>query len=85
MILWGIARNTGRPLWTDLEYASEWPHTLTHVVSLRQKYDSFLELSEPVPEEWWDIPHLVRRHIEKLYPSKKGSSVAEVNVSDIED
>jgi hypothetical protein len=50
---------------------------------MRQRYDSYLELSEPVPEELWDHPHLVRRHIERLYPSKNKTH-ADIDVGDIE-
>lgn len=75
-----MAKNTGRPLWFSIEEVIDLPHTLTYVIMMRQKYDSFSELSEPVPEAWWDYPHLVREHIEKLYPSssKGGKSTIEV-------
>lgn len=69
--MWNIAKSTGRPLHPSLPDVWEWPHTITYVVSLRQRYDSYLELSEPIPVEWWDYPGKVRMHIEKLYPSKK--------------
>jgi hypothetical protein len=47
------------------------------------KYDSFLELSEVPPEEHWDFPHLIRQHIERLYPGMKKSS-AEISTDDVE-
>jgi hypothetical protein len=50
---------------------------------IRQRYDSYLELPESLPEEHWDFPYLVRRHIERVYPSSKKTQ-AEVDVSDIE-
>lgn len=81
--MWNIAKSTGRPLHPSLGDMWEWPHTITYVVALRQRYDSYLELSEPIPEEWWDYPHKVRMHVEKLYPSKKKTS-AEFELSELE-
>lgn len=83
--MWNIAKTTGRPLHPSLPDMWDWPHTIANVVMLRQKYDSFGELSEPVPEEIWDFPHLVRRHVEKLYPSKNNKKTfAEVDMNEIE-
>jgi AMMECR1 domain-containing protein len=48
------------------------------------RYDSYLELPEVPPEEWWDFPDLIRRHIEKVYPHTKSSSSAEIAVDDVE-
>jgi len=84
--MWSIAKSTGRPLHSDFQDVYEWPHTLTYTVALRQRYDSYLELIEPLPEEFWDYPHLVRDHIERIYPSsKKGRSSAEVDAGDVEE
>jgi hypothetical protein len=33
----------------------------------RIRYDSYLELADPVPEEYWDHPHLVRKHIDNQF------------------
>lgn len=83
-MMWAIAKATGRPLHPELgNDVWDWPHTITQVVALRQRYDSLQEMAEPPPEEWWDFPHLIRQHIEKLYPSSK-KTAAEVDVTDIE-
>lgn len=85
--MWGYAKNAGRPLWYDLHTAKDLPHTITFAMSLRERYNSYLELSEPIPEEYWDHPHLCRSWINRLYPgSKKGntSGVLELNENEIE-
>lgn len=81
--MWTIAKHTGRPLHPDLGDAWDWPHTITNVVALRQRYDSYQEMSEPPPEEWWDFPHLIRQHIDKLYPSHK-KTTTDVEVTEVE-
>jgi hypothetical protein len=73
--MWTIAKSSGRPLHPCLETPWNIPYTIAHVISLRIKYDSYLELPEPVPEEYWDYPHYVRSHIEKLYPHTKKTSL----------
>jgi len=88
--MWGVAKSTGRPLHPDFSDVWDWPHTLSYVVSLRQRYDSYLELIEPLPEEHWDYPHLVRQHIERIYPNSKnkrsgGDEVVEIEMADIEE
>ena len=82
--MWSIAKSTGRPIHPQLPDMHEWPHTITACVTLRARYDSYQEFSEPIPQEYWDFPHLVRQHIEKLYPSSAKKSSHEVDV-DIED
>lgn len=82
--MWHVAKSSGRPLHPSLQNAIDWPFTVSQVMMLRQKYDSYLELSEPVPEEYWDHPHLVRRHIDKLYPSKKKTS-ADIDLATVEE
>jgi len=52
-------------------------------VALRQRYDSLMELSDVPPEEYWDYPALIRRHIENLYPGMNKSS-ADVSTDDVE-
>lgn len=81
--MWGIVKNTGKPLHTDLIDIWDWPNTITYLVALRTKYDSFLELSEIPPEEYWDYPHKIRDWIERLYPGMKKSS-AEFSTDDVE-
>jgi hypothetical protein len=81
--MWNIAKSTGRPLHPSLPDVWDWPYTVAHAVMIRQRYDSYLELPESLPEEHWDFPYLVRRHIERVYPSSKKTQ-AEVDVSDIE-
>lgn len=81
--MWNIAKSTGRPLHPSLPDVWNWPYTITQAVHLRQRYDSYLELTEAVPEEHWDYPHLVRRHIERIYPSKKKTS-GEIDVAEVE-
>lgn len=81
--MWSVAEKTGRPLYPSLRDVWDWPYTVMTVVQLRRRYDSYLELSEPIPEEHWDYPHLVRRHIERLYPRQQKSEL-EVPMSDIE-
>lgn len=83
-LLWSIVKNTSRPLHSDLTDIWDWPNTVTYLVALRQRYDSYLELSEVPPEEHWDFPRLIQLHIEKLYPSMKNKSSAEVDITDIE-
>jgi hypothetical protein len=61
----------------------EWPHTVTTIVALRQRYDSFSEFSEPLPQEHWDYPHLVRAHIERMYPSASKKTSHEVDFNSI--
>lgn len=82
--MWNIAKRTGRPVHPMLETPWNVPYPIIHVISLRIKYDSYLELPEPVPEEYWDYPQYVRRHIEKLYPSKKQTTM-EVSTTMVED
>jgi hypothetical protein len=48
------------------------------------KYDSFSELPETPPEEHWDFPKLIERHIEKLYPHMKSSGSVDVNIEELE-
>jgi hypothetical protein len=81
--LWSIVKTSGRPLHTSLTNVWDWPNTITTLIALRQRYDSFSELSEMPPEEWWDYPHLIRQHIEKLYPGLNKSS-AEFSTDDVE-
>jgi len=81
--LWSIVKATGRPLHPTLTDVWNWPNTITFFIALRQRYDSFAELSEPLPQEHWDFPHLIKRHIERLYPGANKSS-ADVEVSEIE-
>lgn len=38
-------------------------------------YDSLQELPEQLPEEHWDYPHIVRRHIDKIYGKKKETDI----------
>jgi len=88
--MWNIAKTTGRPLHEDLLSVWDWPHTITYAVMLRQRYDSYLELIEPVPEEYWDYPQFVRAHVDKLYPSLSSNksstgTTATVDIEDIED
>ena len=83
-LLWGIIKKTGRSLHPDLEDVWNWPNTISYLIALRTKYDSFLELSEVPPEEHWDYPYLINRWIERLYPNSKNKSSAEVDISEIE-
>lgn len=69
--MWAIAKDTGTALHSSLKNVVDFPHTITSAIALRRRYDSFYELPEIPPEEWWDFPHLIRRHIDKLYPSSK--------------
>jgi hypothetical protein len=48
------------------------------------RYDSYQELIEVPPEEHWDFPKLIERHIERLYPSVKKTS-ADVSVDEVEE
>jgi hypothetical protein len=63
----------------------EWPHTITSIVALRQRYDTYAEFTEPLPQEHWDYPHLVRAHIERMYPSRGGSTSHDINPDMVED
>lgn len=83
--MWSIVKTSGRSIHPSLGDFWEWPHTITTMIGLRMRYDSYLELSEPPPEEHWDFPEIIRRHIEKLYPNIKGGSGAEISSEDIED
>lgn len=85
--MWTIAQKTGRPLHPDLVYVFDLPNTITLALALRMRYDSYMELTEVPPEEYWDYPHLIRQWIDRLYPSRGGEikgSYAEVNLEDIE-
>lgn len=83
--MWSIIKASGRPLHPNLGEFWEWPHTITTIVALRMRYDSYQELTEPPPQEHWDHPDIIRSHIEKLYPSaKKGSTSVEIDMSDVE-
>jgi hypothetical protein len=83
--LWSIVKTTGRPLHESLTEVWNWPNTITLFVALRQKYDSFMELSEVPPEEHWDYPRLIRQHIEKLYPGMRDKSTTDINLEEVED
>jgi hypothetical protein len=83
--MWSIARSTGRPLHPDLVNMQEWPHTITTITALRQRYDSYAEFSEPLPQEHWDYPHLVRAHIDRMYPSSKKRTTHDVQLSMVEE
>ena len=50
------------------------PNTISLALSLRMQYNSYMEFSEPLPEEYWDFPHLVREHLEKIYPHMRKAS-----------
>lgn len=84
--MWTIFKTSGLPFHPSLTYAREWPNTITQLLLLRKRYDSYQELSEPVPQEHWDYPHLVREHIDKLYPSRKNKKLTsiEINSDDVE-
>jgi hypothetical protein len=82
--MWGLSKANGRAVHPDLETMWDWPHTITTACALRQKYDSFLELPEMPPVEWWDYPDYIDRHVEKLYPSSKKSHY-EVPLDDVDD
>lgn len=63
----------------------DWPNTITYLIALRMKYDSFLELPEVPPEEHWDYPVYIKRHIEKIYPHTKTNKTSmEVDMEEIE-
>lgn len=82
--MWSLVKNTGNAIHKGLPVNIwEWPNTVTFAIALRQKYDSFLELPEVPPEEHWDFPDLITRHIEKIYPHMKKSS-AEYDSSAVE-
>jgi len=61
------------------------PNTISMLIKLRMRYDSYQELPEMPPEEWWDYPQYINAHIEKLYPSIKKNNSVEVEVEEIED
>jgi hypothetical protein len=83
--VWGFAKLTGRPIHPSLKEVYDWPHTITTVCALRQKYDGFLELSEPPPIEWWDFPRYIQLHLEKLYPNmKEKKQHLEIDLDDVE-
>jgi hypothetical protein len=63
----------------------EWPHTITTITALRQRYDSYSEFTEPLPQEHWDYPHLVRAHIDRMYPTRAGRSTHEIDSDSIEE
>jgi len=49
------------------------------------RYDSYLEMIEVPPEEHWDFPRLIRQHVERIYPSVKNKTSADISVDDVED
>lgn len=78
-----MTKTTGVPIHPSLHHPINWPYTVAYAVALRQQYDSYQELPEPVPEEHWDHPHLVRAHIQKLYPSPK-KEAGEFSIDEVE-
>ncbi len=83
--MWSLAKNTGRHIHQTLPVNLwEWPNTVTLAIALRQKYDSFQELTEVPPEEHWDFPYLIKRWIERLYPHTKNKSGADIDIGDVE-
>lgn len=82
--MWTVAELSGRPLHPDLIYPCDLPYSISNAIALYKKYQSFRELPEPMPEEWYDFPDYVDRHIEKIYPHTKKSSY-EVNPEEVDD
>lgn len=62
------------------------PSTISYLISLRIRYDGYGELLEVPPEEHWDYPHLIRKHMEQLYPTlNKNKSNISVDEDEIEE
>lgn len=59
----------------SFENVVELPFTWTYAFTQRMYYDSLAELPEQLPEEHWDYPHLVRRHVDKIYGKKRESDI----------
>lgn len=75
----------GQPLHPILRDEPEWPNTITHIIALRMRYDSYQELIEVPPEEHWDFPSIIRSHIDRLYPNMKQKTSTEYSVDEVED
>jgi len=82
--MWGLTKLHGRPIHPELQDMYDWPHTITAICAIRQKYDGFQELPEVPPVEHWDFPAIIDRHIEKIYPSSRKKNY-EVDVTDVDD
>lgn len=83
--MWSLAKQTNGKMHHNLPMNLwEWPNTVTLAIALRQKYDTFQELTEVPPEEYWDFPFLIRRWIERIYPHMKNKSGADINPDDVE-
>lgn len=82
--MFGLSKLQGRPIHPDLPHVFDWPHTIVTVCALRQKYDSFLELTEVPPEEWWDHADYIEKHIEKLYPGSKKKTHLDIQLADVD-
>lgn len=51
------------------------PFTWTYAFNQRMYYDSLQELPEQLPEEYWDYPHMVKRHVDKIYGRKRETEI----------
>jgi len=53
-------------------------------VACRVRYDSYAELPEQMPVEWYDHPRMVTQFIEKCYPHSKKKASVEIDINDVE-
>ena len=77
-----MATETKRSLDTSLDCVRDIPNTISMAMMLRLQYNNYLEFSEPLPEEHWDFPHLVKAHIDKLYPGVN-KTTSEVSTEEV--
>jgi hypothetical protein len=59
----------------SVERVFDLPFSWTYTFNQRFYYDSLQELPEQLPEEYWDYPRIVQRHIDKLYGKKKEDKI----------
>lgn len=83
--MFGLSKLQGRPIHPDLPHMHDWPHTISTVCALRQKYDSFQELLEVPPEEIWDFSFEIDKWIERLYPNSKKRTSLDIPVAEVDD
>lgn len=70
----------------SLEGEDFWPNTITYAIFTRMRYNSYQELVEPLPEEFYDHPVAVKRHLDKIYPHRKQKSLdVPVQIDEVEE
>jgi hypothetical protein len=60
---------TGLPLFTDLDFVVDMPHTISYAITYRTRIDSFGELPKDKrpPRNLWDKPFRLREFLENIW------------------